>query len=351
MDRYRLRLPNAKRRQKSFVLEKNGHPFDEARISGINRSYLTGLIDFETAKAEANKILLQMRTAAKAQVKVAYPDVNLDILAKATKEYDKRLENGRVLPRTHKMACAGLRRCINVLQDKNLPSISVKELGGIIESKPAVSQPKLAVYFNMLLATAGRSERLHVPEQPDPDVKYLTQAEFIKVLQHIDDRQHKMVAIVAFATGCRLGEIFALTRYGRQASVYVERQMLEGPPWYGPTKTKKKRWVPVMEWGQKIVQEWLAVPEDERKYIRNLEWYEIIRRACKAAFPGQPHKHLTLRDLRHCYAIHWLDRLVGVRHLAQAMGNSERVIMKHYSGFIQTDEGETLMLNAEGKGS
>lgn len=317
----------------------------EPRVAAITKAYLAKTLDLQTAKIELNKILDGLRAAADLHTD-KYPDANLDLLAKAVKQY----ENRRLNPRSRTMAAAALRRCVNLLGSTVLHSASKDDLTHIVLRQPLRSRPKVALYLNVLLRTAGRPERLKVPAAPDLDVKYLTREDFESILKHIP-RAHQLPIIATFATGCRLGEIFALSRYGRTASVFVERQMLPKAPWYDVTKTKKKRWAPVMEWARDEVKEWIKVlaemGEHEKIEMRQLEWYEIVRAACKTAFPNQPHKHLTFRDIRHCYAIYWLDKGASLRNVAQAMGNSEKVVLKHYSGYIQTDEAEKLMLALE----
>jgi len=352
MPRFKLRLPNPHERRKSFRIYRDGHPLIDPRMEAINDKYSAGQLDLESAKREAYKVKQDLERRERPD-KPTYPDQNLDVLSKAISDYRERT---KIREKSRRVAISGMRRCIDLLGDKILYSISLEELQRLVDRQSQRAQPKLAVYFNVLLNHTGRKDRLRIPAHPDHEVKYLTMDEMRVVLPYVKE-DYRATIVVAFTTGCRLGEVFGLHRFGRKASVWVERQMYEKADergnLFGPCKWKKKRWAPVMEWGRTIVTEWIArieqMDEGDRLALRRAPWNEIVANACREAFPKRANKHLNFRDIRHCYAIHWLDKGATLRHVSQSMGNTERVVAKHYSGFVQTDEAEESMLALERK--
>jgi len=144
------------------------------------------------------------------------------------------------------------------------------------------------------------------------------------------------VVATAFATGGRLGEIFAMTKtVGAKRAVYIDRQMKMDLT-YGPTKNKRSRWIKVLEELWPDTQNWLKVSEAERKALRRERWADIVRGACKTAFPKDPEKHLKFHDLRHSYAIHCLSKGLTLEQVAKALGDSIVVVQEYYTGFVLT---------------
>lgn len=353
MPRFYLRTPSAVQRRRFFRIYKDGHPLAEPRIKAINDNLASQKIDLETATIEARKVLAQLRAddQAASQRETA-PAPNLDLLARASADYVKR----RISARSKRMALASLRRVVTLLGPRIIFSTAIEELQQLIDRQSVESQPKLAVFLNVLLEHTNRPERVLVPSAPDPAVLYLTKEEFEQMLPHLPEFAQNLLT-TGFATGARLGEVFGLQRMGRTASVQIMRQLYPDGKYGSPKGSRpgkpRMRWTPVMEFGRAAVREWIAeleqMDEDKKLALRNLDWAEIVRTACRAAFPKRPAKHLSFRDIRHCYAIYWLDRGATLRHVAQSMGNSEAVVRKHYSGFVQTDDAEIAMLSLEHK--
>lgn len=342
-----VRIPGSGRR-KSFGIYFDGHPHKDPRLTAINESYKTKLVDFESARTEVAVIAQELRERSKADSH-KYSDQNLDILQRAIQAYRQRTETQA---RSKRMAIASLRRCIDLLGQLSLLSSSIEDLQKLLKKQKPRSQPKVALFLNVLLQTAGRPDRLEIPTAPDPEVLYLTRKDFELMITKVDDKLARPIQ-VAFVSGARLGEVFALSRFGRKGSVWIGEQMYpefneELKSWYGPPKWDSKRWAVVMPWGHTLTREWIQTLADmneaSRQELRRQDWYEIVRTACMEAFPDKKKKWLTFRDVRHCYAIYWLDKGSTVRYVSQSMGNSETVVNKHYSGFIQTDEAEAAML-------
>lgn len=346
-----LKLPRSSESRKTFVLYRDGKKTNDPRIASISTSFLKGDLDYQSAKEECYKVVKQLRQASKSD---HYPDKNLDLYNKIKTDYSRR---DRTSERSKEMALAGVRRCFNLLGSEIVHSVSIDKIKEIVRTQKLRSRSKLQVYFNIILKSAGRDERLPVNSSNKNLVTHLTVQELTKLINHLPV-EYRTPVIVAFVTGCRLGEVFGLNKFGRTRSVYVNRQMYEKPQngeWYGSPKWVREgeplRWSPVIEFGWQAVKEWISylgeLDEAEKIRLRKLNWATIVKQACEKAFPGKPHKILSYRDLRHCYAVYWLEKGVTPKTVADAMGNSETVVNKHYHGFIMTDETERLMLGLE----
>lgn len=354
MPRLYLRLP--RERTKTFRIYLDNHPINDVRIAAISDKYIKREIDFQTAKEEAYKVIRELRNTHRMASLNLYPDANQDVYNKIKQLYQKR---DRTSESSKAMALAGVRRCMGLLGNKVIHSVSLEELKEIVRNQDHRSRQKMSVWFNVLLKAASRTEFLSIPQSYRISVNFLTIQEMIRIINHLKE-VYKLPAIVAFSTGCRLGEVFGISKVGRKRSVYVDRQMYEHPlhgEWYGRPKwvgeNDTLRWTPVIEWGWDSTKTWITLlnelSEAEKIKLRRLNWGEIVRNACRKAFPNRPNKHLTFRDLRHCYAVYWLEKGATSKTIADAMGNSEAVVNKHYHGFVMTDEMETLMLALEKK--
>lgn len=205
------------------------------------------------------------------------------------------------------------------------------------KQRPAVAS------LNQILKWLGRGFTLNKQREVKRDVSYLTLEEFEKVIAHIspqkpEDAMFIALCKAAFATGCRLGELFTLTRSKYHGSfIWVKTQLDENDK-ERATKTRKERKAFVIKERREWIEEWLDI-EDKAK-IRHMNHAAKLRRACRKAFPSQNAKHCKFHDIRHSYAIYLLQvKHASLTLVALSLGNGQLVCEKYYGGFILTDYG------------
>ena len=202
---------------------------------------------------------------------------------------------------------------------------------------------RVASRLNQLLKFAGRDFTLRKPKPTRKLVRHLTLEQFLQVLPRLRSPQFRALAEVAFYTGLRAGEVFALTEAAIRADhLYVDAQVDEALE-RRDTKTRAARKVWIIESGLDAVRRWLAVPASERDKLRIVRHATVFRRACKRAFKDRPELHCRFHDLRHSYAIYLVSRGVPLTLVAQSLGNGVSVCEKYYSGFVLTDLSMQLM--------
>lgn len=301
-------------------------------LERINDKYTAGKLSFKQAEKAVYEVKNQLDVKLRTD---RFDEDNLALLDQYWEEvYSHKPIDAPVA------AFNRLRRAVEALQDVSLLTASTAQIQKKINDRK--DQRTVAAALNQMLRYFGRPEVLLQLKKPEsPDITYLTLDEFKEIIPHIqaDDSTEdmKLLAKVAFATGGRVGECFALRRTNGKA-VWIDRQRYKDGE-YGPVKNHKSRWAPIVPTYKKDVEEWINWAEDEKFVLRNLNHAAIIKAACIAAFPRHKRKHLTFHSLRHCYAIWLLDKGNSLTTVARCLGNSFQVTQDYYAGYTLTDEG------------
>lgn len=192
--------------------------------------------------------------------------------------------------------------------------------------------------LNQVLKWLGRGFILRKKREVFKSVHYLTIDELEQVLPHLKDPAFAALVKAAFATGCRLGELFPLTEVDYKGSfLWVETQ-IDSDSAERETKNRKRRKAFVLKERREWVTEWLQIASRRNQRLRKHS--TIFKRACAKAFPDQEEKHLTFHDLRHSYAVYLLQvKGATIQLVANSLGNGVQVCEKYYAGFVLTDPG------------
>lgn len=228
-------------------------------------------------------------------------------------------------------------RALNAVGEHSLYSASKEVLQKQINSKfKGNKQRRIVSRLNTIFKFIKRDISLRKDKENQTLVKYLSEADFLEILSKIQNPTVKVLCRIAFYSGCRLGEIFALNQTslrGHRLQVYnqIDRHNVRRE-----TKNRKLRIAYLFKQGIGDVQAWIKIKEKES--YRKLKLASIVRKACKANFPDEPEKWINFHDLRHSYAINLLSNGVSLGLVAQSLGNSIVVCQKHYVGFVMTDD-------------
>lgn len=323
-----------------------------SEVASINDQYDKKIL----SEAEARKALRNVLEKLRKEESRKYPQLtfhkaNLRLL----EEYWRNVYSNR--QHRDPQSCKNrLLRAVRAVGDLALVSASASELQEAINrsasdgvarrSGPGINQREVVSALNQLLKYLGRTDiKLSRWHKETSDIRHLNLEDFEKMASQLPTRFLKVIARVAFSTGCRIGEVFALTSNSfdlKRRTVFVKNQMLRNGK-LSHTKNRRQRRVRVLDQGIPWLKEWFDIPENEKQAMRNFQFAGAIRKACTKAFPKEPSKRCTFHDLRHSFAIHLLGLEVPLDYVARSLGDSVQVCQEYYVGYTLHDEGiETI---------
>lgn len=237
-----------------------------------------------------------------------------------------------------------LRRAVEVLGDTHLTA-SREELQTALDRELRGQESRhrdAASALNQILKWMGRTDvKMRRAKKPISEVRFLTLEEMRIVSAQIEDPATRTLVRAGFASGCRTGELFgADPRHFRPESKtqYIPDQIKRNGK-RAKTKNRVQRPVPLIPDCVDWWREWLAISVEKKREMRGRRHAEALRAACKKAYPEQPEKWLTMHNTRDSYAVHLLVGGVPIAMVAQALGDSVKVVEAHYTGFTLTPGG------------
>jgi integrase len=315
--------------QKVLSSEAVDHPI----LDTINENLKAGKIDRETALKNVLDLREQLYREAGATQAVVHNAENRQLLERYWKaEYQHR---ELVDPQTARYE---LERAIEALGMHSIYSATQEEIQTVIDKFKGNKQRRIAAKLSILIRFAGRTDvRLRKAKKEKKRVKTLTEPDFVTILSHLPTSVITLLHRVAFYTGARIGECFAMTEadfdedklelkiYSQIDKVGVERG----------TKNRSERVTLVFPAGVSALKAWFAAksevtPEQRKRMAR------YTRAACQAVFKD-PAKHLVFHDLRHCYARMIREKGLTTEDVADLIGDNLIVAKEHYTNFGPTD--------------
>jgi len=334
---YWIIKPNKIRKTFAIVGRTNrsgGSRVKDNRLNAINTAFKAGAIDFATALYQVTQIKAELESK---NTPIAYPscDANIDLF---NKYWDAKYSRRKTHAESKRSARGYYLRAIAALGSAPLLSTPIQELQDLVDALPNKKQRSVTNCLNRLLKFYGRTEILAKAKKEESEFRYLDEKDFKLMLRHVWPHEQKLVCNVAFYSGLRLGEIFAVRQFfGEDSTIHVEKQMYENGS-LGTTKNRKKRRVFVAPSGVEHVEKLLNVETTDRQKLRKLSWAKIVKRACKEAFPKSPEKHLNFHDLRHSYAIYCMSKGLSLTVVASCLGDGLAVAQEYYARFERTSD-------------
>lgn len=297
------------------------------RIEAINANLKAGLVDAAQAGKLAREVMESVRRA-RLPSGPNVSDANMDVFTKYWNQYrrKKSAENSKDSARY------GILRALRALGELELLSASIEDLQDKVDTLTRSRQRRVVSILNSLLSFVGRKEKLNrAPKQRKP-VRHIRLDELPELLKHVDSDMERLVIQVAFYTGARQGEVFAINQLHPDGYVVISGQYDRDGEWL-ETKTRSVRSAVVHPAGVGAVREWCKVGQDARAAQRAKRWSDIVDAAAKKI--GK--EKLTFHDLRHSYAIEALSAGFSMEWVANSLGNSVAVCEEYYAGFALTD--------------
>lgn len=314
-------------------------------IVSANHLYKTGKITREQAYDSLCHLVEKLRSKVKVtprgrkkQVIVFHPQNK-----KLLDQYFAKVYGARELAHPEN-AYSRLKRAVRALGNVPLSTASDVEIFAAIKKfdETPKGRKRLMSSLCQILKFIGRTDVL-VPriKKVRPKIKRLTLEEFSAVAETIKDDSFRKLCWTFFSTGCRPGELMALTPDSlnkAERSIFVADQVdMETGQEGQPTKTGEQRHVGIIPEGYDIVIEWLKVSGVERERLRKSRLSQEFRKHVVKLFPEK--ENIVFYDLRHSYATALLDRGASIELVAQSLGNSISVCQEHYVGYTLTNAG------------
>jgi len=228
----------------------------------------------------------------------------------------------------------------------NLPiaTAHLQDLQGSIDTLPPNTQRRIVSRLNSILTFIGRTERLTRVRKPSKRVHHISLSDLRLVLNKLPE-PFKTLCAVAFYTGMRCGEIFALTEDAIRTDdvLWVDKQIRRNKK-EGKTKNNKDRKVIIIPDGMGYVRAWIDLNKEDKERLRSEKHAEMLKGVCKELWPTNTIKHCKFHDLRHSYAIHLAGKGISLDDIARSLGNSSEVCEEYYIGYVISDAGIARVL-------
>jgi integrase len=323
------------------VLKRGEKPKHETvaneRLDAINASLLNELQDAQTCEIQVRELMADLQKIERQRLPtIVHNEENQRVLQQYwDKEYSDR---GLTNPDA---AYNRLVRAVSAVGSLSLFSASQSDLQKAVNKKyPDNRQRDVVAATNQLLKFIGRGIELKRRPEVVEDPHYLTTEELAAAQKHVEDPLDRLFQRVAFGTGLRAGEVFALTPESVMGAQFFTQHQIDRhlQRRHNKRKLSKRRAVYVLPGFEGDVREWVGIPLKTRLKMRNKRHAAILTAACVKAFPDLPEKHVVFHDLRHSYAIYLVSRGVSLSQVAQCLNNSVVVCERYYSGFVLKDE-------------
>jgi integrase len=314
-----VKKPNGSRSSELFVDE---------RIVAINKAFKAGQKPPSLCEIELQQIIKDLYTVeVRRQSNHSFNEDNLKLLSTYwEQEYaDKEIID-------HVSAKNDLKRAIEAVGSLSLYSASRDELQKSIDKQfRGNKQRRIVARLNQMLRYIKRDMRLRKAQRERRKVKYLTPAEFERILPHLPEGPVRALHVASFVTGCRMGEAFALLPSDFRRDVVEISKQMDRSSMIRSTKNRRERQAVVNPIHIDLFKAWIQCQYKEK--LRNQRMSDYTKAACEKAFPGDPGKHCSFHDLRHSYAIWLLSKGVSLSLVAKSLGNSVTVAEEYYTGF------------------
>lgn len=193
---------------------------------------------------------------------------------------------------------------------------------------------RYAIRINELLRFKERGFQLSLKPRVLQVVDYINWEDLQKIKANIYSDEVKLLADVLFCTGVRLGEAFMLNQRSLKSNgaIFVNKQLTHDLQ-IRDLKNSKPHDTILLPHGKESFNLWCNV--NDKKRFRNTASHQIISAARKTF--SDKERHISPHDLRHSYAIYWLEMRATVTEVASLLGDTESTVRRHYTGYIVND--------------
>jgi integrase len=216
-------------------------------------------------------------------------------------------------------------------------------------------QRKLCAVLNEIRKWHGiTQDRLKPEKKSRPKFLFLEEEEFKKVLpyieagpkQEVSDLTLQSLMATVFYSGVRPGEAFAFKadHYSNgELKVLTQIDRFEEEI---DTKNGKVRTTLLFKEGEEHFFNWINATDKDKLERTGLA--RLLKKACKKSFPNQPDKWVSVKDLRHSYAVMCIKKKgFSISEISILLGNTVTVCEEYYLNFVlQNSDIQSLKMRA-----
>jgi len=335
-------LTGGKGKRRRFALsQKVGKAFKlltSEELESINENYVSGVITAKQALDKVEELVQQLyKERDQHKPQVVHMPANIRVLNKYWDMVysDRELVDRETMFNDIKRAVGSVGKLSLISATKTQLQQTVNEF---YKQSPNL-QRRAVTRLNQLLKFLNRGFQLSKVRERMEEIQHLSMREWMKVSDRIEDKGFKILCWVAMTTGCRLGEIFAIsdTNVNWKKNYINVSTQIDKDFKRRTTKNRRSRKAFLLDEGQEWLKLWLDISDSEKERLRTIHHADKLKEACEKVFSNQ-NKFIKFDDLRHSYAVHLLSKEVPLSFVAQSLGNSHKVCEKYYVGFVLADE-------------
>lgn len=333
--RYHIKKPTGKRVKWGIFrrTEEGDKTVYPKALDAINEALKAGKMKPSKAESEVQKVVDSLYKADGVRITKAVSNTtNREILERFWEdEYeDRELQDPQSMYNDY-------RRAVDCLGNVGLVSADGKEMKKALKRFGLDKRRRTIHRLNTILKWLNRGFTIDLPKPKRKDVVFLTPDEFKLVEIHLEG-PFRLLCRLAFDSGLRIGELFALTDFSLEGAYLKVTHQLRETGERDFTKTQIDRIAYLFPGSRGLVREFIKTKGDISRHLRH-HASKYFKEACKKAGV----KPVRFHDLRHSYAIRLLQCGATMEWTAKSLGNSITVCEKYYAGFKLPDAEKRLM--------
>jgi integrase len=314
----------------------------DSRIVQINVALNKGILTYENAEKQIIQILEEYRNQYNPKRKRIFLDENIDILNKFWKEeYSHRelIDSGTMY--------RDFKRAISILGTESIVTISQQKLQQLIDTKTSGNkQRRIVTRLRTLLKYIGRNDiKIRKNKKERKRINYLTESDLKTLVRHIENPAMKALVTLAFYSGLRIGEIYALHELSLRNNILNVVYQMDEQGTERETKNRRIRKAYLFDEGVQAFHDWVQ----SNKSAINRHTVSGFLKSLTFKIFDSPHKNICFHDLRHSYAILCILKGISLSLIAQSLGNSLSVCQEYYAGFTLSDDAIEAIKNIVGR--
>ena len=163
---------------------------------------------------------------------------------------------------------------------------------------------------------------------PESLPTYVSKEDMFRILVTIPNRKHKLWYGLMYGSGLRVSEVAKLKKH----NVYPERFAI----FVEAGKGKKDRWTLMRPRLSNVITKYIKESDENNPYMfptyrGHISIRSIQERLKKAIIDAKLHKKFGCHDLRHSFAINFLDKLNDIDILKELLGHKKITTTQIYS--------------------
>lgn len=248
--------------------------------------------------------------------------------------------------RTSKAYLIHIKRYLNYYKDVNPLSLGEKEVQQYLihlidkhEVSNAFIDQSISA-FKFLYTEIYNSEFIINIKRPKKDKKLpnvLSSSEVINILKGVDNFKHKVMLIITYSSGLRVGEVVRL----KVDDIDQERKLIH----IRQSKGRKDRYTVLSNIALEALnlylqvyrpEEWLFPGVASSGHLTERTVQKVFENACKKA---KIEKSVSVHCLRHSFATHLLERGTDLRYIQELLGHCSSKTTEIYTHVSNRDIG------------